>query len=146
MNIYFVCTGNTCRSPMAEAILADKNLANIAVRSAGIYAYDGGTMSDLAKQTLDAEDINHNHTSQAVTSENMYWADIILTMTTSHRDTLKQLFPEAVNKIKTLKEYVGEQSLNVGDPFGGNAAIYRATYEELQSLITKLAVQIAGDK
>ena len=45
MNILFVCTGNTCRSPMAEAILKARDIENINVQSAGIYAMDGGAMS-----------------------------------------------------------------------------------------------------
>ena len=49
MNIYFVCTGNTCRSPMAEAILKNKKLPNVNVKSAGIYALEGGEMSENAR-------------------------------------------------------------------------------------------------
>ena len=71
MNIYFICTGNTCRSPMAEAILKSKNLDNVSVRSAGIYAMEGGEMSENAKQALANEGIFHNHISHSVTPEDL---------------------------------------------------------------------------
>lgn len=107
MNILFVCTGNTCRSPMAQAILQNKSDYN--VKSAGIFAADGMPVSEETKQVLQQQGIPIDHQSQATSRELMDWAEIVLSMTQNHRDTLKQHYPEAAEKIFTLKEYANPE-------------------------------------
>lgn len=136
MNIYFVCTGNTCRSPMAEAILKDKSLPDIQVKSAGIYALEGGGMSENARTVLIEEKINHEHVSRQVNEQDIEWADLILTMTGAHKEAILRTYNQAGGKTYTLKEYVTPySSQDVFDPFGGDISIYKQTYQELKRLI-----------
>lgn len=139
MNIYFVCTGNTCRSPMAEAILKSKNIENVNVRSAGISAFNGGDISHNAALALEQHGIVHNHKSQAVTPDDMKWANLVLTMTSAHRNILKEVFPQYEEKIFTLKEFVESSSTpDISDPFGGNLSLYVETFLDLNQAIDKL--------
>ncbi|MED1469071.1 low molecular weight protein arginine phosphatase [Bacillus salipaludis] len=134
--ILFVCTGNTCRSPMAEAILKNKNLEGIEVRSAGVFAVDGNEASAHAKQVLEENQIVHNHQSSLLSGEEVGWADLILTMTGSHKGAILNYYPESAAKLFTLKEFTGETIFqDVSDPYGGNVSIYRETFQELEKLI-----------
>ncbi|MFJ7736093.1 low molecular weight protein arginine phosphatase [Lysinibacillus sp. NPDC097287] len=146
MNILFVCTGNTCRSPMAAAILKGKQVKNLNVRSAGIYAIPYTEMSEYAKQILDEANIEHQHQAAQLSSEEIEWADLILTMTSSHRDSIIANFPAFEQKIFTLKEYVQtNESQDVVDPYGGNKRIYEVTFRELKELIDRLVKKIEGN-
>lgn len=145
MQIYFICTGNTCRSPMAEAILKHKQLSNIEVRSAGVYAHNGGAMSMNAKKVLLENGILENHRSSEIDPLYIDQADVILTMTRSHLHALLQYFPQAANKIYTLSEYVNGKATDITDPYGGNIDVYRQTFEELQQLVDALQSKILED-
>jgi protein arginine phosphatase len=139
MNIYFVCTGNTCRSPMAEAILRAKQLEGINVRSAGVYAMDGGSISANAETLILGNELPYTPTSRQLSKQDVAWADLILTMTASHKQALCETFPEAVEKTFTLKEYVSPHgSMDVSDPFGGDLSVYHQTFTELQQLMDQL--------
>ena len=143
MNIYFVCTGNTCRSPIAEAILKSMNLENVQVKSAGIYALDGGEMSENAKAVLQEENIYFEHQSRAVTPENLQWADLVLTMTAAHKALILSNYPQYAKKVYTLKEFTAPySSKDISDPFGGDLQKYKQTYEELKHHIQQLQTQI----
>lgn len=145
MQIYFICTGNTCRSPMAEAILKHKKLNNVEVYSAGIYAQAGIPMSDNAQKVLAEHEMVVSHQSSPVEVERLKQADLILTMTQSHLHALLQHFPQVADKAFTLTEYAMDQKRDVFDPYGGNVDVYRHTFEELQQLIDALQSRIVRD-
>ncbi|MBD1372121.1 low molecular weight protein arginine phosphatase [Hazenella sp. IB182357] len=110
MRILFVCTGNTCRSPIAEALLERMSKVrgiNVEGRSAGISAMDGMAASPEALHVLAEKEIKHNHASRRIDEEQLQWADLILTMTLHHKNYIIHQFPEHVEKVYTLKEYAG---------------------------------------
>jgi protein-tyrosine-phosphatase len=137
--ILFVCTGNTCRSPMAEAILKNKNLETIEVKSAGIYAVNGSEASAHAKQVLAGKGIDHDHHGSLLTNQVVDWADLILTMTSSHKLAIQDQYPQSIVKVCTLKEFIGAppSDHDVIDPYGGSLAMYEKTYRELEALIDR---------
>jgi protein arginine phosphatase len=142
MNLLFVCTGNTCRSPMAEAIFKSKQVKGINVKSAGVFADKYSMASRNTVHVLSENGIDINHQSSPLTEEQMRWASIVLTMTASHKQLVLSKFPFAHDKVFTLTEYVasnGEgQTGDVIDPFGGSVEIYRETYKELSELLEKV--------
>ncbi|WP_318617001.1 low molecular weight protein arginine phosphatase [Sporosarcina sp. YIM B06819] len=139
MNIYLICTGNTCRSPMAEAILRDKELGDLTVRSAGIHAQDGIPISLNAKILIEEADMPHTPWSSAVSIEGLEWADVVLTMTEAHKMELLYRYPAVEEKTFTLKGFVEFGSGgDVQDPFGGDLATYRQTFDELSQILDKL--------
>ncbi|WP_113928268.1 low molecular weight protein arginine phosphatase [Bacillus sp. P14.5] len=140
MNILFVCTGNTCRSPMAEALLRHKGKNEFHVKSVGVFASDGQKASFQTQEVLKENDIIHEHQSSSLKPEDIQWADYIFTMTEGHKQSIAAIHPQAADKMFTLKEFVTEDALNrdVSDPYGGSLEVYRGTYIELVGLIDRL--------
>ncbi|AZB40913.1 low molecular weight protein arginine phosphatase [Bacillus sp. FJAT-42376] len=144
-NVLFVCTGNTCRSPMAEALLQFmKRSDQTKVKSAGVFAMDGSDASPYAKDVLLEKGIAFNHRSSLLNGEKVDWATHILTMTESHKQLMLERFPEAKEKIWTLSEYVHglSEKRDVLDPYGGPAEIYRATRDDLEGMLKLLLEKI----
>ncbi|GAA0177750.1 low molecular weight protein arginine phosphatase [Clostridium sediminicola] len=146
MNLLFVCTGNTCRSVMAEGIfsvLARNKKANIRVSSAGISAISGSLATENAAMILKSRlgiDVYEREAVQ-LTREHMVENTLILTMTDYIAGVLKNNFPQHIEKIYSFKEYIGEKG-DVVDPYGGNIFIYEKTFdiltEKMDLIIKKL--------
>lgn len=128
---------------MAEALFQAKDFEQVEVRSAGIYAMDGVSISENAKQVIEEDGIEYIHYSRQLSEEDLLWADLILTMTAAHKELLLQAYPFASNKTYTLKEYTRPYgSQDVSDPFGRDVHIYRQTFTELKTLTNDLAEKL----
>jgi protein-tyrosine phosphatase len=123
---------------MAEAILKSKNIANIEVCSAGVYATEGDFASEHAKSILKTKNMYSEHKSRRLSSELLDWATFVLTMTEGHKKTILMEYPDFAKKTFTLKNFVGETNHDIADPYGGTENDYLTTFRELEKLIEKL--------
>lgn len=144
--ILFVCTGNTCRSPMAEAILREMGIQGLEVRSAGVFAQDGSAASRNTIDVLKEQGIESDHRSSMLTDELINWTNYIFTMTNGHKESVIRMYPHAADKTFTLKEFAGKDADgDISDPFGGPIEVYRETYTEIHSLITEIIHKLKGE-
>lgn len=149
MNVMFICTGNICRSAMAEGymkkIVQEKGL-NINVCSSGIYGEEGMGASYLAKEAMEEYGVNlDNHIARITSKTDIENMDLILCATMGHKRILLQMYPDLSNKIYTMKEYAyGEKELDkdISDPWGFDITVYRRCAAELTNAIDKIVEKI----
>jgi protein-tyrosine-phosphatase len=151
MKILFVCTGNTCRSPLAEAIARkfaiERGLIDLEIGSAGTSAWEGAPASDGAllvgiERSIDLS----QHRSQQLTRELVASSDYIFAMGPHHLERIEAMGGEGKGHLLTAYASGGESDRSVSDPFGGDLDVYRATCDELQVEVRKLLDRLAAER
>lgn len=151
IGILLVCTGNTCRSAMGEALLrqeiARRGLADrITVSSAGTQAYPGDLASPGAMIVMAERDIDLTpHRARPLTAELVRQAALVLTMTKRQREAVLRMVPESADKAWLLREYAGQGDADILDPFGGGPEIYRACADDLSATIPGVIQRLQGE-
>ncbi len=136
--LLFVCTGNTCRSPMAEGLAKASFGMENEISSAGLEAWEGTEASAQAIAVMNEMGIDLNgHRSQRITEELVGWADWVIPMTLAHEQRLYLLFPQYSTKFRYLGAW-GEHGCDVSDPWGGSLESYRKSAQTISKLLGEL--------
>lgn len=153
MKILFVCTGNSCRSPMAEGYLRkrleDAGRPDIEVSSAGTLPASGmaATREAIAVTAEAGVDIS-GHRSRMLTRADVDDADLILVMQQFHRDDVLSMAPEAEDKVYLLNAFGSAagrdpaEEPDIPDPIGKPVEFYRETFKAIKSAIDNMVPQI----
>jgi protein-tyrosine-phosphatase len=147
LSVLFVCTGNTCRSPMAVGALlhelgADRD--RVAVSSAGTAAWEGQPATDPAIEVARRDGIDlRSHRSLRITSVLLERSDLVLVMERGHLGAVQALGSDP-RRTHVLSEWPepGEPGLVISDPFGGSAEAYEECWRRIRRHISRLVPQV----
>jgi protein-tyrosine-phosphatase len=151
MKLLFVCTGNTCRSPMSEAIarkyIIERGLEDMDVASAGTSAWDGAPASDGAllvglERRLDLS----THRSQQITRALIESSDLIFTMGPHHLERVEALGGAGKSFMLTSYPTPGTSGRTISDPMGGDLDVYRSAADELETEIRRVIDRLAAQR
>ena len=151
MVIVVVCTGNTCRSPMAEALMrrlvAERvgcppeqlDQHGVTIASAGVSASPGGTAAVEAVEIMRERGIDiSSHATQPLTEKLVRQADLLLTLTGAHRQAILRRWPEAAVRTTTLRT----DHSDIEDPIGGPAEVYRQCAAEIEAALRERVAKL----
>ncbi len=149
MNVLFVCTGNTCRSPMAEELADDavgrSRNHDFEFQSAGTFACEGEPATPEAIEAMEEVGLNiERHRAQQFSRELAEWADVILAMEANHIEAMEAMAPGEEEKMHTLlgfaagvDGYPGETGYDIRDPYQEDIEEYRAARDQISAAVEK---------
>lgn len=144
MNILFVCTGNTCRSPMAEGLAKHKfygSIPDVSVSSRGLAVVPGSMVSINSVSVLKDRGIDiSSHIPKSLSCDDVKNADLVLTMTAVHKEYITNVLPQYKDKVFSISEYT--KVSDIADPYGQNEDEYRNCLNELENAINILYEKI----
>jgi protein-tyrosine-phosphatase len=140
--LIFVCTGNTCRSPMAEAIYKSfEKVSDMKVMSRGLVVLFSEPINPKAEIILKKHDLElDNHMAKGLKASDIEDNTLLLTMTSSQKKKVNELYPDA-KEVYTIKDFAGELG-DVVDPYGGTLVEYEECYIELARLVKKTVYKL----
>lgn len=156
MNILFVCSSNTCRSPIAETLMDDaidrssSLRGNVKTESAGTFAVEDAEATPEAMRVMEEMGLSlQKHRSDQFTAELAAWADLIFSMGREHMEHMEVIAPEEVHKMHTLQGYVDgvagepvDDRYDIADPYDQGMDEYRACAGQIQEAVEKLAYML----
>ncbi len=157
MNVLFVCTGNTCRSPMAEELAedaADRSKNNeFTFKSAGTFACEGEPATPEAIEVMDEVGLNiERHRAQQFDKDLAEWADVILAMEANHIEAMEAMAPDEESKMHTLlgfaagvDGYPGENGYDIKDPYNEDIEDYRAARDQIAEAVEKALERLENE-
>lgn len=139
-SVLFVCTGNTCRSPMAEALFAhmlkEKEIDSVSCQSAGISAFDGEAASENSIEAMSEIGIDiSSHRSKTVTRDLLSETALIVCLSKGHYDILRNFVDE--KKLRILGS-------GISDPYGMRLTEYIRTRDEIEKALSELLEELYG--
>lgn len=145
-NLLFVCTGNTCRSPMAEALarhlLGERGWSGVEVISAGVAAMPGDPASPEVPEVLAEIGVEaHEHRARHLSPELVEWADSVFVMGPGHLAAVASM--GGAHKVAMVTHFApGEEDRAVLDPIGQGVDVYRDTRDQLRRAVAGLLDRI----
>jgi protein-tyrosine-phosphatase len=146
--VVFVCTGNVCRSPMAEYLFRHRigEDSDWEARSAGVFACSGLPASSGSQEALEDWKIDlAPHRSQPLTDELTRAADLIVVMTEQHRRDVAAQWPDRADRVKLLTSFgTNGDAPDIPDPIGMSIHVYRTTRDRIDSALADLILHLLG--
>lgn len=148
-NLLFVCTGNTCRSPLAEALARDhlrrRGWAHVEVASAGTHAEEGEPAAKHSVVVGERRGLDlAAHRSRPLTPELVAWADLILVMGAGHLTPVRWM--GGAEKVALIGDFAAggdARGVSVPDPYGGDESTYARTLAVLDEMLDAVFARLA---